>query len=86
MELGTKLDRILKAEIEAGNAIEARYQNPFADCEVLIVLEHPFIVLRDGMALVDGLEPFVNRDSHYPVGRGYVDRSKSAFVLAPLNS
>jgi hypothetical protein len=80
--LGTPLDQILNAELSAGNEVEGAYFDQFAQCKHLVVLKRPF---REAYgSLPETIEVFENRDSHYPVGKGYRDIERLEILLAPF--
>jgi hypothetical protein len=49
--------------------------------KTLIVLRNPFRVAH---ASPVGIDAFANRDSHYPVARGYKDMNHQEILLAPI--
>lgn len=79
--LSSKLDQLLRHELSAGNSVSGEYVNQFADCKILVILSKPFLAKHSAIA---ELEEFENRDSHYPVGRGYKDGKHQEILLAPL--
>lgn len=81
MLLSTELDQILRSELAAGNSVSGEYVSQFANCKTLVILNKPFQV--DHSATPE-IEEFVNRDTHYPVGRGYKDTRQQEIILAPL--
>jgi hypothetical protein len=81
MFVSPTLAKMLSDEALAGNAISGEYKNEFQSCKTLIVLRDPFRVAHAPPA---GIDAFVNRDSHYPVGRGYKDLDRQEILLAPF--
>lgn len=81
MKLGSKLEIILAAELAAGNTIDGEYIDQFGKCKLLVVLKFPFRSKFESVQ--SGVEQFVNRDSHYPEGRGYEDLERQEILLAP---
>jgi hypothetical protein len=82
MLLSPKLAQMLGHELTASNSVDGEYKNQFANCKNLVILKKPFQVRHSPPV---GVEEFINRDSHYPLGRGYKDNDFEEILLAPLS-